>query len=382
MTAVPLDAEFLKTLTVLYVEDDPGAGEEVSAFLRRRVRQLATATQGAEGLAAFQAAPVDLVITDIQMPVMDGLTMAQEIRKTAPAVPIIVTTAFEQTDYLARSLEIGIDHYVMKPVRATRLEYAMLQCAHRLLAEEQMRQKQELEAEVQRVRHQATISTLLGGIGHDYNNLLQAILSSQDLALLCAEPGSKVHRILAASTQAGDQTRQLSRRLLALVNPADLVLQVGPIEHLLRDTVLAELAESPITAEFDFQGGDLPLRHDEPTLRQALVQLVLNAKEAMPRGGVLQVSTRSEESPDPEQAGLSQGRYLHVSIRDTGKGIAPEDLPVVFEPYFTTRERDSQRGTGLGLALCEATIRAHGGSIRADSTLGQGSIFHVLLPLA
>ena len=382
MTAGDVDADFLRTLTVLYVEDDADAGEEINAFLRRRVGKLVTAAQGAEGLAAFRSVNPDLIVTDIQMPVMDGLTMAQEIRKANPMVPIIVTTAFEQADYLMRALDIGIDHFILKPVRAIRLEYAMLQCSHRLLAEEQMRQKQGLEAEVQRMRHQAAINTLLGGIGHDYNNLLQAILANRDLALISAKPGSQVHRVLESGQKAGDQARQLSRRLLSLVNPTEQAQQVGPIEGLLRSTIDSELAGAPIAVEFDFQGGDPPVRHDETTLRQALVHLVANAREAMPRGGSLWITTRLEDLPGLEKSGLPQGRYLHLSIRDTGKGIAPEALPMIFEPYFTTKERSTQRGTGLGLALCEAIIRAHGGSIRAESQPGGGSTFHIHLPTA
>ncbi len=382
MTARPLETDFLKVLTVLYVEDEPHALEEISTFLRRRVGKLITASQGEEGLAAFRSEHPALVVTDIQMPIMDGLAMAKAMRDLDPSVPIIVTTAFEQTDYLLRSLELGIDHYVLKPVQAARLESALLACAARLLAEDQMRQKQRLEAEVLRMRHQTVINTLLGGIGHDYNNLLQAILATHDLALACADPGSKVQRILKASAHASEQARLLSRRLMALVNPAYQLQQVGPIEGLLRSTVEAGLAGTLIRMEFDFQAGDPVVRHDRAALQQALASLVVNAREAMPSGGMLQFSTRTLQISGPDAAGLPQGHYLHMLIRDSGRGIAAEDLPMIFEPYFTTKERSSQRGTGLGLALCETIIHAHGGSISAESTPGQGATFTVLLPLA
>jgi signal transduction histidine kinase len=376
------DEAFLKTLKVLYVEDEPDAREEICSFLRRRVGALAVATQGKEGLAEFQAMTPDLIVTDIQMPLMDGLALAKAIRDLVPSMPIIVTTAFEQTDYLMRAIELGIDHYVLKPVQAARLESALLSVARRLQAQEQLEQKRLLEVEVLRLRHQASISLLLGGIAHDYNNLLQGILASQEFARARSEPGSPIRQILDLASEASDQVRLLSRRLISLANPLYQVNRVGSIEGLLRSTVESVLAGSRIQPEFDLRAEDPVLRYDEGGLRQALSNLLANAKEAMPDGGLLHISTRIRLLPDQDGPGLPPGRYLHLSLRDSGKGISPEDLPMIFKPYFTTKVRGHQRGTGLGLAVCEAIVQAHGGSIDAESSPGGGSTFHVLLPLA
>ena len=131
--------DFLKTITVLYVEDDPDTREQLGRFLQRRVGTLITAENGAAGLEVFDSHRPQIVITDIQMPVMDGLTMAQKIRKLDPTVPIIIVTAFEQTDYLMRSIEIGMDKYVSKPTEPDRLVMALQACADRLHAEKQLR---------------------------------------------------------------------------------------------------------------------------------------------------------------------------------------------------------------------------------------------------
>ena len=131
MIGEQLDSAFLKTLSLLYVEDDATTRDGFKEFLRRRVGTVVTAADGLEGLAAFRNHPAHIVITDIRMPNMDGLAMAREIRNLDPAVHIIVTTAFEDADYLARSIETGIDHYVVKPIQLARLEFAILTCAHR-----------------------------------------------------------------------------------------------------------------------------------------------------------------------------------------------------------------------------------------------------------
>ena len=134
-----MNGDYLKTLTILYVEDDFDAREQLGTFLQRRVGSLITAENGAAGLEAFVGRHPHIVVTDIQMPEMDGLTMTQEIRKLDATVPVIVVTAFEQTDYLLRSIEIGMDKYVTKPVNPDRLHAALLQCAERLRSESQFR---------------------------------------------------------------------------------------------------------------------------------------------------------------------------------------------------------------------------------------------------
>ncbi len=139
------DQEYLRTLTVLYVEDDADTSGPFAEFLRRPVGTLIVAANGEEGFDAFLQHSPDIVITDILMPVMDGLTMAAKIREVNKTVPIIVVTAFEQTNYLIRAVDIGVDRYVTKPVNSQLLLEALLKTAHILRAEEQLNLKQEWE---------------------------------------------------------------------------------------------------------------------------------------------------------------------------------------------------------------------------------------------
>lgn len=127
----PQDQAWLAGATLLYVEDDAEALEVTGEFLRRRVGTLVTAPDGALGLEAFRASRPSIVVTDIRMPVLDGLAMAEGIRGLDAGVPIIVTTAFERPEYLARSIAIGIDHYVLKPVQGHLLDFALRTCARR-----------------------------------------------------------------------------------------------------------------------------------------------------------------------------------------------------------------------------------------------------------
>lgn len=139
MSSDDLDKEYLKTLTVLYVEDDLDTRTCIERILRPHVGSLVIAINGSEGAAAFHARRPDIIITDILMPVMDGLTMAQEIRVSDRYIPIIVISAFERNDYLLRAIDIGVTKFVTKPVITGLLMAALLECSHRLYAEERLR---------------------------------------------------------------------------------------------------------------------------------------------------------------------------------------------------------------------------------------------------
>lgn len=139
MNATSQDEEYLRHLTVLYVEDDEDAREQFIVFLKRITGVLLTANDGEQGLAAYHEHHPHIIITDIQMPNLDGLSMVREIRKLDKTVCIIVLTAFEQVDYLKASINMGVNKYVTKPVNGLQLHETLLECAHVLLAEEALK---------------------------------------------------------------------------------------------------------------------------------------------------------------------------------------------------------------------------------------------------
>jgi len=366
------ESRYLKTLTVLLVEDDPDARDEIALFLRRRVGGLIIAGDGAEGLAAYRAQRPHLVVTDIQMPNLDGLSMVQAIRCEDPAVPVIVTTAFERSGYLVRSIELGIDRYVLKPIQPGILDAALHACAHRLLAEEQLRLRERLEADAAKARHEACRSRLLGGLAHDYCNLVQVIANAVEMAGELVAPDSEAGLFLAMAQKSALEARHLSRRLAILGRSPGQLPQVGPLDSLIRETAQAVLAGTRVELAFDLQGGGLAVRHHKENFTQVVRSLAENALDAMPGGGTLRISSEVR----------ALGRRLAIRFQDTGRGIAEGDLGLIFNPYFSTKDRGAQRGMGLGLALCEAIVRGHGGSIAAESRPGQGAAFVIELPLA
>ncbi len=239
--------------------------------------------------------------------------------------------------------------------------------------EDQLRQSQKMEA----------VGRLAGGIAHDFNNLL-AVIQMQSSLLLDDVAGSPATRdglreIQGAAERAANLTRQMltfSRRQVPRPVDLDASETIGNMTRLLR-RVLGE----DITLETRF-APSLPLLHADPgMMEQVLMNLAINARDAMPGGGRLTVALEAVSVSDQRAAlhpGTSGGRHVCLSVTDTGCGIAPADIPRIFEPFFTTKE--TGKGTGLGLATVFAIVQQHHGWIEVDSEVGRGSTFRVFIP--
>jgi PAS domain S-box-containing protein len=239
--------------------------------------------------------------------------------------------------------------------------------------EEQLRQSQKLEA----------IGQLAGGVAHDFNNMLAAMMMQAELAASDARlPDSArdaFQQIRAIAQRAANLTRQLllfSRKQVMQSQIVDLNEIVSQLTRMLQ-----RIIGEDIRLELALDPSPLTLRADVGMIEQVLLNLVVNARDAMPSGGRLSIQTGTcdlrEDAAGPD---TPPGRYATLQVRDTGCGIAPEHLPHIFEPFFTTKEPG--KGTGLGLATVFGIVKQHGGTIRVESQLGQGTTFSLLLPLA
>ena len=376
------DQDYLKTLTVLYVEDDADTREQFSDFLRRSVGILITAENGVAGLEAFKKHTPDIVITDILMPQMDGLTMAQEILGMVPSLPIIVITAFEQTGYLMRAINMGIEKYVTKPVNSYQLFENLINCAHRLRAEQQIKLQHQMEIREAWSKQNETIAILAGGIAHDYNNMMQAILGYTALAKMQLEPASEANNYLEKVDKCAEEVSELSQLLTLLVNNSCGEMPQGMIMPCVMSSINSVLAGTAISLSTDCPE-DLPrIRFDAQQLHFVFSGLVTNAVEAMPARGLLQLTAQVVDISEHDFLPIKPGTYIQISLTDNGVGIPSEVLPKIFAPYFSTKQKSHKRGVGLSLALCRTVIMDHGGSIAAESTPGNGAAFHIWLPTA
>lgn len=259
-------------------------------------------------------------------------------RVEAPEVP---ASSIREVQSLGRALEAA---------HGARLEREALQ--------DQLRQAQKME----------TVGTLAGGIAHDVNNQLTAILGQVDLGLEHLEDGHAARRHLARAGEAARRCAETTRALLAFSRPTvaeqrplDLNAVVEEALHLLRKVVGAQ-----VQLDTDLAEGLPPVQGNPIQLEQVLVNLVVNARDALPAGGIVQIRTR----PSPD------GR-VDLEVQDNGVGMTPEVKARIFEPFFTTK--GPGEGTGLGLAMVRGIVVAHGGDLSVDSAWGEGTTFRIRL---
>lgn len=373
-----VDRNWLRTLTLLYVEDDTETREVVAEYLERRAARVIVAESGEEGLAQFQAERPAIVLTDIRMDRMDGLAMVEEIRRMDSDVPVIVTTAFGQVEYLERAIDANVDKLVKKPIDADALDAALCACARRLRAEASLERERMREVENARAAQREALSLLAGGLAHDFNNLLQVIVLSVDEAIESSAPGDNVHDVLAGAMSSLRRASDLGNKLLTLSAGWIMETRPGPIGPTLRDALARGTSAGPLDLDIHVPA-DLPdVIQDSRLLEQAFFKIVVNAREAMRGSGTLHITATERTLIEGEIPSLPAARYVQISFRDDGPGIAPEHLPRLFDPYFTTKKWSSTRGTGLGLALCLAIVRKHGGLVTAHNA-DPGAVFTVFL---
>ena len=391
MNSTPLtpDQEYLKRLTVLYVEDEEFTRAMFTEFLGRLVGQLVVAENGEQGLLAYHLHQPKIIITDVLMPVMDGLDMAEQIRKVDASVPIIVMTAFDESSYLVKSINIGIHKYVTKPVNGLQLQDTLLECAHRLLLEEKYLEQQQLEkqtlilekelAEQRKLAADAankSKSEFLATMSHEIRTPMNGVIGMAGLLL---DSGlTPLQRSYAEIIRTSGQS------LLAIIN--DILdfskIEAGMLELELVSFRLRELLKGTIelqTMQASEKGLSLTwqvapevpdlVRGDPGRLRQILLNLVSNAIKFTGQGTV-EVMVAAQQQ---DETGLT----LLLQVRDTGIGIPEEIQARLFTPFSQADSATTRKygGTGLGLAICRQLAELMEGEVGVQSRPGVGSTF-------
>jgi PAS domain S-box-containing protein len=248
-----------------------------------------------------------------------------------------------------------------------------LEITDRLRLEEKYRQAQKMEA----------IGRLAGGIAHDFNNLLTAIIGYGELALADLPEGSTVREDVMEMFKAGQSAAGLTHQLLAFSRQQKLQPQVVDVNATVdrMQSLLRRLIGEDVTLETRLADGLDPIYADPSQIEQIVMNLAVNARDAMPGGGHLLVETRNiQVKPEMrDQTGSSEGAHVLLTVSDTGTGMSQEVKHRLFEPFFTTKERG--KGTGLGLATVYGIVNQSGGSIAVDSELGKGTSFRIYMPV-
>ncbi|NVN89301.1 MAG: PAS domain S-box protein [Desulfuromonadales bacterium] len=237
-------------------------------------------------------------------------------------------------------------------------------------------EKKKMEEELFNARKLESIGILAGGIAHDFNNLLTAILGNISLSKLFVPAGEKVHQKLCEAEKASLRARDLTQQLLTFSRGGAPVKKIASIAGIIKDSVSFSLSGSRVTSRFVIADDLYPVEVDAGQFSQVINNLVVNAEQAMPAGGEIEISC-SNVSLGAEQAlPLPEGSYVLVCVKDQGEGIPEEVIDRIFDPYFTTKEK----GKGLGLATVYSIVKNHDGYITVSSQQGVGTVFTIYLP--
>ncbi len=221
---------------------------------------------------------------------------------------------------------------------------------------------------------------LAGGIAHDFNNLLTIILLNLELVRMLGPAGKDWPRHLEEAKRAALNSRELALQLITFAKGGAPVREVTRLSGLIQASVKAVLSGSPVRCDVQLAHDLWPAEVDGGQIGQAIRNILLNAREAMPRGGSITLRAENLVLGPHADPPLPSGDYVQVSIADQGGGITKEVLQRIYDPYFSTKQRGDQKGMGLGLSVSMAIIQKHGGTIVAESEVGVGTTFRLYLP--
>jgi signal transduction histidine kinase len=361
---------------ILVVEDDLAVQEGIADILEVAGYEVLTASDGQEALAVLEEQHLDLIISDIMMPYMNGYELYEAVHGQPGWVtlPFIFLTAKGEKEDVRLGKQLGVDDYLVKPFEREDL-LITIEAKLRRLEEVQrpaLERAEQLEEQLTRSERLALLGELAAEFAHEIKSplsviTLQAALIQRQLGAENQEVAQDMSRIIKQGKRIGE----MAQNLLEYSRRAPLTREAVDIHQVIEESLAFTsylLSRQGITVEHHFDCS-LPLISIDPAqMEQVFLNLIVNAVQATSYEGRLTVSTRRV------------GDEVHISFADTGCGIPAENLDKTFEPYFTTKPQGE--GTGLGLYVCRNILTKHGGTIEIESEVGVGTTFTIKLPLS
>jgi signal transduction histidine kinase len=354
-------------VAILHLEDDPEDASLVASMLRGGAIDAAidvVDTRSAFGEKVAQGG-YDLILADYQLPQFDGLEALAMARRLQPDIPLIMVSGVMGEEAAIDSMRSGATDYVLK-TRLSRLVPAV----RRALQEAQERtERRLLQEQFLQAQKMELFGRLAGGVAHDFNNILTIVMSNCGLMLAGMAPSDPHHHLVEEIEQAGLRGAALTRQLLIFARHEARKPEILEIDEVLRTAgpLLHRLVPESVHIAMNLSAGPARIEADRRHLEQAIMNLVVNARDAMPRGGSIHIETSASESGP-----------VRIMVRDTGHGMTPEVRDRIFEPFFSTKP--SGTGTGLGLPTVQRIVGESGGEISVESTPGEGARFTITLP--
>ena len=356
-----------RSARILVVEDNRTLARDIEQRLVRLGFAIAGVTgSGEEAIVLAERERPELVLMDIRLEGgMDGIAAAEHIRERFGVPVVFLTTLVD--DITLRAASVEAFGYIVKPAQDRELRIVIEMALYKHTAEKDRRR---LEAQLRRSEKMEAIGQLAGGIAHDFNNVLMAILSNCRSLRRELPADQPPHRQVAQIETAAERAAHLTRQLLAFGRDAiDQPVALDLASHVHRTTaLLANLIGDRVAIDVAIASDLHAVLGRGSEIEQVIMNLVLNARDAMPDGGRVTITARN--APDADE--------VEITVSDTGQGMDDATRARVFEPFFTTKEVGA--GTGLGLATVYAVVARSRGRIDVASAVGVGTTFLIRLP--
>ena len=371
------------------------------APVRRNLRQLieirdtyeivGEGSNGREAIDLVEELRPDLVLMDVNMPEMNGIEATEVIKKKYPETKVLALTALGDMSSISAMVQAGSEGYLLKGGRADELMASLDAVARGNVAlGEQVaigaiREYADLEARYMQAQKMEAVGRLAGGIAHDFNNVLAIIDNYARFISDELDESDPKLRDLNEIVAASERARHLVRQLLAFSRKETTHPEIIDLNDMVENvqTMLQRVIGEDVRLQTLLAQDVWPVEVDPGHLDQVIMNLVVNARDAMPEGGDLWITTsnvqigENDEEVDPE---LKPGDYVCLSVLDDGMGMPPDVVSKIFEPFFTTKPKEW--GTGLGLSTVFGIVKQAHGCITVDSTIGEGTRFRIFLPKA
>lgn len=387
---------------VLVVDDETGNVKLLDKVLRRAgYTDVIGITDPRGALDVVRSSRPDIILLDLAMPFMDGFEVMALVRSlpedAGGPIPIVVLTADITSETKRKALTSGANDFLTKPFEndevvarvANLLETRRL---HLVLARHNEHLEEEVERRIEELKETEgrlfqsqkmdAVGQLAGGIAHDFNNLLAVIINYAILLLEDMDPNDPLREEVSEIQRAGESAAKLTRQLLAFSRKEAINAVVLDVNEVIRDTqkLLQRTIGENIDLVVDLAGDLARTKLDPGQLEQVLLNLAINARDAMAGGGTLSIRSfdaTMDAAFCSQHPGAYPGDYVCVEVCDTGTGMTEEVRARLFEPFFTTKQRGV--GTGLGLATVYGVVKQADGYIDVGSIVGEGSSFTVYL---
>lgn len=371
-----------RPVRLLLVDDEAHFRDAIARRLEKRGFTVSKAPDGGTALEILEKDPIDVVVTDVKMPGMDGIELLGRIKDLHPEIEVLLLTGHAALDDGVAGIKAGAFDYLTKPIELEQLAGKIRHAHDKILREEEKRREAEFRRQVEEqmivTERLASLGTLSTGMAHEINNPLAIIKESAGwLSMILDKPEmadmprrSDFRKGLEKITDGVERARRITHQLLGGVQKRSETIVDVDLKDLAAEStelVAREAANKGVEIVHQIDPDARRIRTDPYALRQALINLVNNAVQATQSGTVAIAARRA-------------GGAIEIQVRDTGPGIPAEYRKKIFEPFFTTK--DPGKGTGLGLYVTRNILEKLGGGIEVESSVGKGTTFTISLPVA